>query len=101
MNRAARRERWILHADMDAFYASIEQRDDVSLRGRVRLIGVSMSGLVAHGDKQLDLFPESDAGGRLGRALDLITQRFGKQAIFRASPEPTKVSPSLRKKRGE
>src|SRR5512132_3721200 len=57
----------ILHADLDAFYASVEQRDDPRLRGRPVIVG---AGVVLAASYEAKAFGVRTAmGGRQARWL--------------------------------
>jgi DNA polymerase IV len=57
----------ILHADLDAFYASVEQRDDPRLRGRPVIVG---AGVVLAASYEAKAFGVRTAmGGKQARAL--------------------------------
>jgi DNA polymerase-4 len=60
----------ILHADLDAFYASVEQRDDPTLRGRPVIVGGGVVLACSYEAKRLGV--RTAMGG--GRALRLCPQ---------------------------
>ena len=45
--QTVRHQRWIMHMDMDAFFASIEQLDDPSLKGKPLIVGGEHRGVVS------------------------------------------------------
>ena len=62
-----RSEATILHADLDSFYASVEQRDNPSLRGRPVIVGGGVVLAASYEAKAFGVF--TPMGGRQARVL--------------------------------
>ncbi len=75
-----RDERSILHADLDSFYASVEQRDDPSLRGRPVAVGGGGVILAASYEAKRFGVRTADAGVRGQPALPRSGRRLGRDS---------------------
>ena len=81
----------ILHADLDAFYASVEQRDDPQLRGRPVIVGGGVVLAASYEAKKCGV--RTAMGGRMARALcpDAIVVEPRMSAYSQASKDVFEV----------
>ena len=77
----------ILHADLDSFYASVEQRDDPSLRGRPVIVGGGVVLAASYEAKAFGVRTPSNAG----QALRLCPQAVVVRPRFSAYAEASKA----------
>src|SRR4029078_11216588 len=99
--------RRIIHVDMDAFYASVEQRDNPSLRGKPLAVGGQphQRGVVAAASYEARAFGVHSAMSmaqavRLCPSLSIVRPDFARykaasQAVFSLFPELTPVVETL------
>src|ERR671910_473656 len=89
-------EATILHADLDAFYASVEQRDDPRLRGRPVIVGAGVVLAASYEAKAHGV--ETAMGGKRARRLCpgavVVPPRFtayseASKAVYRAFEDMT------------
>ena len=95
-----------MHADLDAFFASVEQRDDPGLRGRPVIVG---GGVVLAASYEARAFGVRSAmgGGRARRLCPdaiVVHPRFSayveaSRAVFDLSPTPPRWSRACRSTR--
>ncbi|MCX5045026.1 DNA polymerase IV [Aldersonia sp. NBC_00410] len=83
----ARGEATILHADLDSFYASVEQRDDPSLRGRPVIVGGGVVLAASYEAKAYGV--RTPMGGR--QALELCPQAVVVRPRMAAYSEASKA----------
>jgi DNA polymerase-4 len=92
----------ILHADLDAFYASVEQRDDPSLRGRPVIVGGGVVLAASYEAKACGV--RTAMGGARARALCpaavVVTPRFSayteaSKAVFKVFEQTSPLVEAL------
>ncbi|MEM7277946.1 MAG: DNA polymerase IV [Pseudomonadota bacterium] len=82
---SATEQRWILHADMDAFFASVEQRDFPELRGLPVVVGGrsprSVVAAASYEARHFGIYSAMPVAQALKRCPDLICQP-GRMSVY-------------------
>ncbi|MBB5839734.1 DNA polymerase IV [Kribbella italica] len=84
-------EATILHADLDAFYASVEQRDDPRLRGRPVIVGAGVVLACSYEAKALGVRTAMSGGQAMRRCPQAIVVQPRMSAYSEASKAVFKV----------